>query len=314
MDKQNTHFTFEQLADYVDGRLPVDVAARLENHLAGGCAACEEEIGWLRQTTAVMAEQWETPTRAVRANVHRAFRHYVPANGNQEPAKPNGRPIPLIQRLFQHPLRLFTALAAVVVLLLVSGQFYRGWAQDVVQNTALLVELSGTAEYQPSGENTWKPLTNNILLDAGDKVRTGQDGSIGLQFFENNITYLGPNTQVEIIAFSARRDGQERVITLEQFSGQIYSSGWPPSTQFTHLSVRTPEAVVAVQALGYDVAIDTDGETEISVINGCAEIVNYDTATQTSYRQQTGSSCANQVPEQNAPIAPDNQPDPIRGL
>jgi hypothetical protein len=314
MEEHNTHFTFEQLADYVDGRLPAGEAAQLADHLAGGCTACQEEIGWLQQTTALMAEQWETPTRAVRANVHRAFRHYVPANGESQPAKPQRRPVPIFQRLFQHRLRLVTALILVVFLMFASGRFYQGWAEEVIQNAALLVEISGSAEYLPSGETAWKPLTNNILLDAGDKVRTGEDGSIGLQFFENNITYLGPNTQIELIVYSVRRDGQERVITLEQSTGQIYSSGWPPGTELTYLSVRTPQAVVAVQALGYDVVIDSGGKTEISVINGCAEIVSYDAATHTSHRQQTGSACSGRSSGQDAPIAPDNHLGQIREL
>lgn len=303
MDEQSTHFTFEQLADYVDGRLPAYETAMLEMHLAADCAACQEEIDWLRQTTAVMTEEWEAPNKAVRANVVRAFRYYVPANGEKEAPKSQRAPVPWFQRLFQHRLRLATALVAVAVLVLVSGRFYQGWAQDVIQNSAILVELSGTAEYQLAGTDTWQPLTKDVFLVAGDKVRTGENGSIGLQFFENNTTYLDSNTQVEIIAFSVRRDGRERVITLEQRSGQIYSSGWPPGEEITYLSVRTPEAVVAVQALGYDLVIDTASDTEISVIKGCAEIVSYDAATQTSYRQQTGSSC---IPDQAEPIAPDS--------
>jgi hypothetical protein len=304
MDEKGTHFTFEQLADYVDGRLTAAESTRLEMHLAADCAACQGEVAWLRQTTAVMAEEWEAPNKAVRANVVRAFRHYVPANGQEEAPKPHRVPTPWFQRLFQHRLRLATALFAVALLLLVSGRFYQGWAQDVIQNSAILVELSGTAEYQLAGTDSWLPLTKDIFLVAGDKVRTGENGSIGLQFFENNTTYLGPDTHVEIIAFSVRRDGRERVITLEQRSGQSYSSGWPPGEEITYLSVRTPEAVVAVQALGYDLVIDTASDTEISVIKGCAEIVSYDAATQTSYRQQTGSSC---IPNQSEPIAPDNE-------
>lgn len=305
MKIENTHFTFEQLADYVDGRLPTAEIARLEIHL-DGCSTCQEELRWLQETTAVMAEPWEAPAKAVRANVIRAFRYYVPANGREENApQPHKQPVPWLQKLFKARWRFVTAFVAVLLLLFASGQFYQSWAQDVVQNSAQVVELIGTAELQRAGSETWQSLANGSLISTGDRVRTGEGSSVGLQFFENNVTYLQSETQIEIIAFSARRDGQERVITLKQYNGQTYSSGWPPGDQITYLSIKTPDADVAVQALGYDLFIDTAGDdTEISVVKGCAEIVSYDAAAQTSYRQQTGSACSSPPPAQQEPVAP----------
>jgi hypothetical protein len=299
-----SHYTFEELNDFLDGRLPTAEAAQVESHLNTGCAACQGQVDWLRKTTAVMAQHWEAPQRAVRVNVQRAFRHYVPAGEEPEPVGTTGQSIPLFHRLFKSKMRWVTAVVAVVILFLVSGSYYRSWAEEVVLHSADVVEYSGLVEFQHPGSESWQPLDHESSLSAGDRIRTGQDGGVGLRFFDNNITYLGANTEIEIVALSIRRDGAQRIITLNQLTGQVYSSGWPPDTELTHLAIRTPHAVIAVQAQGYDVLIDTSQGTEISVIKGCAEIVSYDAATQTRYRNQTGAACGSQPPVQDAPIAP----------
>jgi len=45
--------TFERLIDYLDNRLPQPEALSLANHLATGCAACEETRGWYERVRAV---------------------------------------------------------------------------------------------------------------------------------------------------------------------------------------------------------------------------------------------------------------------
>jgi hypothetical protein len=167
-----------------------------------------------------------------------------------------------------------------------------------------VVELDGVVEVRRAGSDSWQRLDRQGQIRAGDSVRTGEDANVGLRFFSNNVTYLNANTELKIIALSIRRDGQERVITLDLMVGQLYSSGWPPDTELTRLSIQTPQAVVAVQAQGYDVLVDTSQGSEISVVKGCAEIVSYDAATKTSYRNQTGSACSTQPPAEDAPIAP----------
>ncbi len=301
MNDFSDHISFEQLADFVDGRLSTAEVAQVEAHLGADCATCQQEVAWLQETTAVMAEAWQAPPRVVRANVLRAFRHYVPANGRLETVEADQPPTPWLRRLFKPRLSWVTAVIAVIVLFLASGSFYRSWAEEVVLHSATVVEMSGTAEMQRVGSDSWQPVTINSRLSPGDKIRTGEDGEAGLRFFENNITYLTSNTQIEIIAFSDRRDGGERIITLKQLSGQIFSSGWPPGSELTYLVITSPQSVMTVQALGYDLMVDAGGNTEVSVINGCAEIVSYDVAANAGFRQQTGSICDRQPPMQEKP-------------
>jgi hypothetical protein len=63
---------------------------------------------------------------------------------------------------------------------------------------ALLIQVNGTVEYSRDGE-TWKPVTRNKYLFAGDKIRTGADG-FGKVVDQANSTSQGiaAGSQIEV--------------------------------------------------------------------------------------------------------------------
>ncbi|WP_254432402.1 hypothetical protein [Magnetospirillum sp. SS-4] len=69
--------------------------------------------------------------------------------------------------------KLFTALFIAVGLLLTQAPSTVVAADPPV---SLLMQVSGTVEHSRDG-NTWKPVTRNKYLFAGDMIRTGSDGS-----------------------------------------------------------------------------------------------------------------------------------------
>jgi hypothetical protein len=102
------------------------------------------------------------------------------------------------------------------------------------------------------------------------------------------------------------------MITLKQVSGQMYTRAWPPASDTAQLEIITLEAVVAVQAQGYDVLIEPGRATQISVVKGCAEIIFSDPILQTSHRQQTGSGCEERQQDQAPQIIPQDRLDSNR--
>ncbi len=63
---------------------------------------------------------------------------------------------------------------------------------------AMLMQVNGTVEQSHDG-NTWKPVTRNKFLFAGDMVRTGADGSAKVVDETNNTARaLAANSRVEI--------------------------------------------------------------------------------------------------------------------
>jgi hypothetical protein len=69
-----THLTFEQLVDYVEGRLNPAELAEVQAHLSTGCATCQAELAWLEQTLGAMAaDTWEAPTAAASEAARQLF-------------------------------------------------------------------------------------------------------------------------------------------------------------------------------------------------------------------------------------------------
>lgn len=113
--------------------------------------------------------------------------------------------------------RLFVALAlavGIVVACLPSPLF----AAD--PPVSLLMQVSGTVEHSRDGA-TWKPVTRNKYLFAGDIIRTGSDGSGRLVDQATNTSQtIAPNSQVEV-AGSALKAVAGRLSAPEPASGDL---------------------------------------------------------------------------------------------
>ena len=128
------HATFEQLTDYIDGRLAPDDVAEVEAHLASGCAACQTNLDWLRQTVGLMGtDTWEAPSPAISEAVRQMF-----------PSPP--APVPASSGQATIPAWIWLAGVILFILLIVALLFFQGRNPEgpVISPTA-----TGTATLTP---------------------------------------------------------------------------------------------------------------------------------------------------------------------
>lgn len=68
------HLTFEQLVDYVEGRLDSAELVNVQAHLATGCASCQMALAWLEQSLSTMtADDWISPPPEISETVRQLF-------------------------------------------------------------------------------------------------------------------------------------------------------------------------------------------------------------------------------------------------
>lgn len=147
------NIAFDTLVDYTDGRLDANATARLRDHLASGCSACEANLAWLSSATQTLREahRIQVPDRLLN-RAAALYRERFPA---PTPAAAPARPLwPAQLRFDSRSLGLAGA---------------RGAAAEAFE----LVYSTGTHDIElfqePLEQGRWY-LIGHVLPEAGDEI------------------------------------------------------------------------------------------------------------------------------------------------
>ncbi len=257
------HLPFEQLADYVDGRLPADVVARVDAHLTV-CAACRREVDWLR--AALSRDEWVAPPQRASAAVRRAFR---------EQARPAPMLLDPIRALFRRPLGWALGFAA-LALLVASVFLFQTWRTTEVAQVARLSDVNGVVEVLPAGEATWRVGANDNELRSGDRLRTQSGASATLTYFEGSEVRLEGDTEFSLVRLSSRPDGQTPTIIAGQTRGFTIHTVRPLPADTARYEVDAPGAMITVRGTVFSVSVGDRGALDVSVSEGAVAISGVD--------------------------------------
>lgn len=169
-------------------------------------------------------------------------------------------------------LRSAAAAAAVVVLIAVGAVAIRSWRGMMVQQEAVLTSQRGLVEVLPSGADAWMPVSEAILVEAGDRIRTGAEGFAQLTFFDGSITALRSEAELSIARMASQRSGGEKRIVLHQWLGEAYNQVQPLIDDDSRFSVETASAVVSVRGTAFTLIVEPDGGTRLQVHEGTIEV------------------------------------------
>ena len=77
-----SHISFENLTDYLDGRLDEATSKQVEEHLSGKCESCVSDLSWLQKTFSLMrTDEWVAPPASLNIKVISAFKDkFEPTN------------------------------------------------------------------------------------------------------------------------------------------------------------------------------------------------------------------------------------------
>jgi hypothetical protein len=207
-----------------------------------------------------------------------------------------------VQRL----LRSAAVAAAVVVLIAVGVVAVGSWRTMMVRQEAVLEPEGGLVEVLPSGTDTWLPVSEDIAVQAGDRIRTGAEGTAELTFFDGSVTQLKPLAELGIVRMASQRVGNEKVILLHQWLGEAYNRVEPLADDGSRFSVETASAVVSVRGTAFTLFVEPNGTTYLAVEEGVVEVQAGDTSMLVSEGEEivVGGTQSSATPTQLVTLEP----------
>ena len=162
-------------------------------------------------------------------------------------------------------------LPALTTLAALAAMAWSQFAQAVVPPGAAaeIVSLQGTGDQRAAAAADWGPARLAQPLATGDFVRTRQAARMALLFADDTQLRLHQNTvlQVKGVATPA-----QPVTTLLLNAGRAWTQ--TKRADGSRLNLETPAATAAIRGTDWDISVEDDGRTLITVLSGTVEFSN----------------------------------------
>lgn len=252
--------SFEELVDYVEGRLAPEAVARISAHLATGCQQCTEHVLWLRRVLGLMASDRQVD--APPALIRQVQALYRPPQRQRQPST-----LASLWAWLRAPRMRAAAAVALATLLVLSGTWW-AWGNASVAQAATLEVVEGTVEVRLTGSEAWRPAVPGMKLPAGSAVRSGQGAWCALAYADGSRTWLAENAQIELLMLSGPRNGRTSSVRLSQLVGYTLHE---MARQSSSVQVQAATGTAQATAANYEVWV-IDGEIEVYAERGLVEL------------------------------------------
>jgi hypothetical protein len=119
-------------------------------------------------------------------------------------------------------------------------------APAVAQEAGHLKVVKGAVQIERAGQQV--PATLGALVQAGDVVVTGADGSVGITFLDNSLLSAGPNSVLAIDRFAFDSTTHQGAFESSLKKGTLaVVSGKLAKQSPDAMKVKTPAAVLGVR-------------------------------------------------------------------
>lgn len=135
---------------------------------------------------------------------------------------------------------------------------------------AQLVINSGTVEVKHE-DTSWTEAYNGMKLYKSDSIRTGDNSSAAIIFYESSIIRLDNNTELRIDDIVIQ-NGESQVF-MNQESGRTWNTVLKISG-IDDYEVQTPTAVASVRGTSFCVVVYSNGSTYVGVGNGFVKVLS----------------------------------------
>jgi ferric-dicitrate binding protein FerR (iron transport regulator) len=259
--------TFENLADWLEGRLQGEALKNVEAHLTTGCPRCERDLAWLRRFGQA-ARNLRTipiayPPAALVAQARQGFR-----------ARPGFVPAAR-RRATWRPWRPALALATTVVLLLA---LLMAWQPGIVQHAVVLASAEGIVQVR-SGDAAWQEASQGYRLVQGTQVRVS-DGAAVVELFDGSRVQLEMGAEVELSVLRSSVLGKTHHIIITQRIGYVIYDVVASDNRRSAFTVSAPAASVAAKGNAFAVDVQDAGPrhggttTRVVVLEGQVEVTH----------------------------------------
>jgi hypothetical protein len=245
----NSHFSKEQLLDFMENRLDPVSMEKVSDHLSGKCLICEANLGGLtRIMKAVNATNWPAPSFKAHSKAIGIFHKPIPQ-------KPWGWPV-----LFSRPVLIGFAMLTLILVFL-----FPNFSPHTVY-AAQLENVTGQVDLKEISNSPWLVPLSGQSVPLGATIRTSDNGQAVIKFPDGTSAKLGVDTQVELAELS-KVDGQWK-IQIYQTSGKAEIL----SALSTIFRIQTTYGYAVANKANFSLSIERDGRTEVKVNEGNVNI------------------------------------------
>lgn len=134
---------------------------------------------------------------------------------------------------------------------------------------AKIVNLQGSGQYRPENVQQWSPASVNQGLFTGNFVKTGDLSRMALLFVDQTQLSLNQNSQLQIKQVQDPQKKLDTTVRLNQ------GRSWTQSKQISNrLTMETPSATAAIRGTDWEMEVDENGKSTLTVLSGAVEFYN----------------------------------------
>jgi len=258
MSHHEIHFT--NLIDWLDNRLDTEARERVEAHVAS-CPACQRDLAWLQRViqAARSDDTVEPPAEAV-AQVKALYRAQKATLRAQQRAP-----------------RLAFAFALTLVLL-ISMAWYLTQVPTLFAREATLTTVLGSAQVRRADSQTWQEMAAGETVREGDGVRV-LDGTAVLALFEGSLLEMQAGSELALSRLRSGLFGATYQIVLGQTAGVVDYNVAPLRSALCRFEAYAPTVRVAVHGTRFVIAVQSQEQTQVTVLQGRVEVTSAVTKT-----------------------------------
>ena len=143
-----------------------------------------------------------------------------------------------------------------------------GKAEAVPTPTATISSFSGEVLVQVEGSVNWIAAASGMKLNAGDRMKTGDDGTAEVIFFEGSVVEIGEKSDILISEMSITGPDGTTSISLQQSIGHSLNRVKKLVNSASSYEVDTPAGTAVVRGTIFKAYVEDNGYTVIASEEG----------------------------------------------
>lgn len=146
----------------------------------------------------------------------------------------------------------------------------------ITPKTAQLQNLQGWVEFQTE-TGDWAPAMPDLLITAGQHVRTGKLSSASLRFNDGSQTTLLADSEIALDELNVQKSGKARTIVMTQVSGESNHQVIPNKRSDSRYEVLTPSGAGLAKGTEFRVVLTPEQTAYYYVLDGVVAVSGMNT-------------------------------------
>lgn len=138
--------------------------------------------------------------------------------------------------------------------------------------TAFIGDMHGNVEIWLSGDDDWRKAEKGLVLEEGDKIKTGSNSEAVLQWANGHKLKVYALSVLNIDQLSAKGSNENTGLNVE--SGKIFAKANKLKSEKSSFQVATPTAVAGVRGTQFMIEVADDGASTVALLEGSLSIVS----------------------------------------